>query len=202
MTRLRSRRSFSREKPSIVTSPAVGRRRPVSILMVVLLPAPLGPRNPKNRPRGTSNEMPSTATFLRKAFVRWRTTIAGPGAVLIGESYPETSSRSISATLARDAPGPIAARLRRSRGAFDSRLRAPARRSPRPLRGDRERGLAVPRSHDPARPGRARLGRIAAPRGRGAGGRLPGPPRRTGPPPRARGPGPLPAAPAARAPAD
>src|SRR6185503_12601625 len=95
MTRLSSRRSFSSEKPSIVTSPAVGRRRPVSILMVVLLPAPLGPRKPKNRPRGTSNEMPSTATFLRKAFVRWRTTIAGPWAVLTGDKYPESDGRSI-----------------------------------------------------------------------------------------------------------
>src|SRR6188508_807133 len=164
MTRLRARRSFSREKPSIVTSPAVGRRRPVSILMVVLLPAPLGPRNPKNRPRGTSNEMPSTATFLRKALVRWRTTIAGPGGVVIGESYPETSSRSISATLARDAPGPIAARLRRARGAFDPRPRAAAGHPPRPLRGDLERGLAVPCAPDRARPGHARSGWLAADR--------------------------------------
>src|SRR5438874_7782799 len=67
----------------MVTSPAVGRSRPVSILIVVLLPAPLGPRKPKKRPRGTSKETSSTATFLRKALVRWRTTMAGPGAAVM-----------------------------------------------------------------------------------------------------------------------
>lgn len=33
--------------------PEVGARRPVSILMVVDLPAPLGPRKPKNWPGAT-----------------------------------------------------------------------------------------------------------------------------------------------------
>jgi len=63
--------------------------------MVVLLPAPLGPRKPKNRPRGTSNEMPSTATLFRNVLVRLRTTIAGPGGVLTGDKYPESDGRSI-----------------------------------------------------------------------------------------------------------
>src|SRR5947207_7300667 len=87
ITRLRASRSRSRERPSMVTSPAVGRSRPVSILMVVLLPAPLGPRKPKKRPRGTSKERSSTATFLRKALVRWRTTMAGPPGGLIRDEY-------------------------------------------------------------------------------------------------------------------
>src|SRR5438128_4019468 len=93
MVRLRARRSFSSERPSMVTSPAVGRSRPVSILMVVLLPAPLGPRNPKKRPRGTSKETSSTATFFRKALVRWRTTMAGAVA-LTGDKYSEPRGRS------------------------------------------------------------------------------------------------------------
>src|SRR5260221_12013488 len=89
----------------MVTSPAVGRSRPVSIVMVVLLPAPLGPRNPKKRPRGTSKETSSTATFFRKALVGWRATVGGPGGVLLRESYPETSSGSIGAGLRRSEVG-------------------------------------------------------------------------------------------------
>src|SRR5262245_46547200 len=38
---------------------------PVSILIVVVLPAPFGPRNPKISPRFTSREMPRTASTLR-----------------------------------------------------------------------------------------------------------------------------------------
>ena len=37
--------------------------RPVSMRMVVDLPAPLGPRKPKKDPRGTSRSTPSTAAF-------------------------------------------------------------------------------------------------------------------------------------------
>src|SRR5689334_23924999 len=45
--------------------------------MVVDLPAPLGPRNPKKEPRGTSRFTPSTAAFRPYAFFRSRTRIAG-----------------------------------------------------------------------------------------------------------------------------
>src|SRR2546428_12585473 len=94
----------------MVTSPAVGRSRPVSILMVVLLPAPLGPRKPKKRPRGTSKETSSTATFLRKALVRWRTTMAGPGGALTGDKYPDRGGGGTRATLAPPAPGVLPGR--------------------------------------------------------------------------------------------
>jgi hypothetical protein len=43
--------------------PASGGIRPVSIRMVVDLPAPFGPRKPKKEPRGTSRSTPSTAAF-------------------------------------------------------------------------------------------------------------------------------------------
>ena len=43
--------------------PEVAVASPISILMVVVLPAPLGPRNPKKQPRGTVRFRPSTAAF-------------------------------------------------------------------------------------------------------------------------------------------
>src|SRR5215471_12108256 len=53
--------------PSTWPLPLVGKIRPMSILMVVVLPAPLGPRKPKISPRRTSSDRSSTArTFLRK----------------------------------------------------------------------------------------------------------------------------------------
>lgn len=44
--------------------------------MVVVLPAPLGPRNPKTIPAGTSRETPSTARSPPKARVRPSVRIA------------------------------------------------------------------------------------------------------------------------------
>src|ERR1700677_3007119 len=51
--------------PRISMFPDVGATRPMSILMVVVLPAPFGPRKPKISPRRTSSEMPRTASTLR-----------------------------------------------------------------------------------------------------------------------------------------
>ena len=53
--------SFSSVIPSTVTVPAVFWRSVVRTLIVVLFPAPFGPRNPKTSPRATWNEIPSTA---------------------------------------------------------------------------------------------------------------------------------------------
>jgi hypothetical protein len=45
--------------------------RPISVRIVVVLPAPLGPTNPKMWPRSTSNVTPRNAsTFLRRNGVR------------------------------------------------------------------------------------------------------------------------------------
>ncbi len=52
--------------PRISTVPAVGSSNPVSILMVVDLPAPFGPRNPKNCPGATLNLTSSTAVSAPK----------------------------------------------------------------------------------------------------------------------------------------
>jgi hypothetical protein len=49
--------------------PAVGRMRPSSILIVVVLPAPFGPTNPQTEPAGMARSTPSTAVRSPKRFV-------------------------------------------------------------------------------------------------------------------------------------
>ena len=56
--------------------PEVGARRPVSILMVVDLPAPLGPRKPKNWPGATLRLTFSTAVKSPNRRVRPEVEIA------------------------------------------------------------------------------------------------------------------------------
>src|SRR5438445_4083583 len=64
--------------PQIIAVPAVGARKPVIIFIVVDLPAPFGPRNPSTSPRGTVNEMSSTALSGPKCLTRCRiSSIAG-----------------------------------------------------------------------------------------------------------------------------
>ena len=48
--------------PNIRTVPAVGVTSPISIAIVVVLPAPLPPSRPVIEPRSSANEIPSTAT--------------------------------------------------------------------------------------------------------------------------------------------
>src|SRR5712691_10148074 len=62
-------------KPATVAVPEVGGRKQVSILMVVVLPAPFGPRKPTIWPFSTSNEMWSTAVFRAYLFVSSLTLI-------------------------------------------------------------------------------------------------------------------------------
>jgi hypothetical protein len=57
--------------------PEVGARRPVSILMVVDLPAPLGPRKPKNWPGATARLTSWTAVKSPKRRVRPVVVTAG-----------------------------------------------------------------------------------------------------------------------------
>ena len=51
----------SKSKPATLTRPDVFFRRVLKILMVVLFPAPLGPKKPKNSPRPTVKLMPERA---------------------------------------------------------------------------------------------------------------------------------------------
>ena len=57
--------------PPMVTSPSVGGMKPVIMRMVVVLPAPFGPRKPSTSPFSTVNETPFTATFGPKVFFRF-----------------------------------------------------------------------------------------------------------------------------------
>src|ERR1700760_379105 len=55
--------------------PPVGFTRPRSILIDVLLPAPLGPRNPKASPRATWRVRSRTAARAPKAFLSWEASM-------------------------------------------------------------------------------------------------------------------------------
>ena len=63
--RRKSRSRFDGVCPSTRASPAVGYSRPDSILSVVVLPAPLGPRKPTTSPAAISKLIPSTAWTWR-----------------------------------------------------------------------------------------------------------------------------------------
>src|SRR5437762_11221912 len=61
--------------PAMVALPEVGGRKHVSTRIVVVLPAPLGPRKPTICPFSTSKEMSFTATVRAYRFVRPSTLI-------------------------------------------------------------------------------------------------------------------------------
>ena len=56
--------------PATSAVPAVGATRVLNVRTVVVLPAPLGPRNPKTSPRRTLNETSSNATREPNCLVR------------------------------------------------------------------------------------------------------------------------------------
>src|SRR3990172_5431692 len=62
---------FAQSKPAISALAPVGERSVQRILMVVVLPAPLGPRKPKSSPSSTEKEMLSTAVRDLNRFVRF-----------------------------------------------------------------------------------------------------------------------------------
>src|SRR5215211_2193867 len=85
MLRRTSSRSRTTSWPATVAVPPVGVARVQSMLMVVVLPAPLGPRKPNTSPAATSKVTPRTASTWPKDFARAFTAIAGPAA---GASLP------------------------------------------------------------------------------------------------------------------
>src|SRR3954454_2462892 len=76
----------SRLVPSASTTPADGRRKPLSTLKNVVLPAPLGPTRPQT-PDGSSNETPSngltppnvTVSSPTRSIARFRLPAAAAG---------------------------------------------------------------------------------------------------------------------------
>src|SRR5947209_6998282 len=110
----------------MIAVPEVGARKPVIIFIVVDLPAPLGPRNPSTSPRGTVNEMSSTALSGPKCLTRCRiSSIAGWSPIVC--SLPMLPSVG------------IAERLYQHDGSFVLFRRRPDRRSRRPM----TRGLVL-----------------------------------------------------------
>src|SRR5688572_30348678 len=58
--------------PQTVTLPSVGFSKPISSLIVVVLPAPLGPSSAKRHADGISSDSPSTAVNPPKRFTSER----------------------------------------------------------------------------------------------------------------------------------
>ncbi len=69
---------------SIATVPAVGSSTPSITLMVVVLPAPLGPSSPTISPRPTVNETSSSAVTPAYRLQRPATRNAGCGLAVLG----------------------------------------------------------------------------------------------------------------------
>ncbi len=67
-----------RGSPATVADPADGA---ISVRTMVVLPAPLGPRNPKTSPRSTSKDTSSNAMRSPNRFERWWTASACSGRV-------------------------------------------------------------------------------------------------------------------------
>ena len=61
--------------PATVTLPLLGGMYPVIIFIVVVFPAPLGPRNPKTSPGSTRKEMPVIAGKSPKFLVTFSSSI-------------------------------------------------------------------------------------------------------------------------------
>src|SRR3989441_681341 len=61
------------------TEPVVGGKMPARMRMVVVFPAPFGPRKPTISPRAMRNEMPATAWTAPNVFVTSRTSSIGGG---------------------------------------------------------------------------------------------------------------------------
>ena len=79
MLRRTSSRSVTTSCPATRASPEVGLASVQSMLIVVVLPAPFGPRKPNTSPTATSKFTPRTARTSSKFLTRSRTAIAGVG---------------------------------------------------------------------------------------------------------------------------
>src|SRR5512136_2544337 len=76
--------------------PDVGGKMPVSMEMVVVLPAPLGPSRPKTSPSWTEKLMPLTASWPPYFLTRFSTSrIAGMSLLLYpsGDTFPRAAAK-------------------------------------------------------------------------------------------------------------
>src|SRR3954447_4350114 len=86
MLRRTSSRSCATSWPATRARPPVGRASVQSMWIVVVLPAPLGPRKPNTSPRATSKLTPRTASMSPKDFTSCSTSIAADMAGTLGRS--------------------------------------------------------------------------------------------------------------------
>ncbi len=70
--------SLTTSWPQMLAEPPVGVMNPASILMVVDLPAPLGPRKPSTSPGSTEKVRSSTAWMPSKFLARFCVLIMAP----------------------------------------------------------------------------------------------------------------------------
>src|SRR3954470_2561975 len=106
--------------PLKVAVPVSGRTRPSSIRMVVVLPAPLGPRKPVTDPGSTVNERSETARTGPNALLSSRPWTRTAPAVAVLPIEMGLSCRSAAAGLESKRTGAVRGRV----------LRGPARHGP------------------------------------------------------------------------
>src|SRR5665213_2658928 len=130
--------SGSREtsRPATRAVPDVGLRSVQRTEMVVDLPAPLGPRNPKISPRRTARSMPRTASTVPYLFTRPVTSMTRSRVSSAGGR-----GRSLSATAVMC----LVCRLSAGRGSLDAGVRSES--GPSGLRGGQVVVVAQPHRH-------------------------------------------------------
>src|SRR5271166_114468 len=89
--------------------PEVGASTPKIMLIVVVLPAPLGPRSPTISPGETQKEIASTARKAPNDFVRRSTERTGGGGEDMRRSYPNAAARPSSVGFSRESSRQLAA---------------------------------------------------------------------------------------------
>src|SRR5215469_10429164 len=125
--------------PATLSDPSLGLSTVVSILIVVVLPAPLGPRKPKMTPSGTANETWSSAVKPLKRLTSSRAAMVAliifrRAAVGVARRGSDAWGRGEAAELALDEPG-------------EGDRRAVVEKPADYLDADREAGVIMPDRH-------------------------------------------------------
>src|SRR6266550_5154642 len=163
MRRLNAGPPLQGAKPATATRPLVGYSSPASILSVVVLPAPLGPRNPTISPGSMAKVTSRTAWTSRyRGRSSARSAPLSPGSRTLTLKVLLSRSAVMAGAIAAECSGPARARgsarqrlqdgleitgLRRSERARDGALLLGERPHPsgvRPLAGRREGGAHAP----------------------------------------------------------
>src|ERR1700730_8072400 len=101
MLRRTESRSVAASWPATRAVPDVAFARVHKILIVVVFPAPFGPRKPKVSPRTTSKAMPRTASTSPYRLVRPETVITAPGPLPLRPVSVATAAASLASSTPR-----------------------------------------------------------------------------------------------------